>query len=129
MSGGAKRVRPGEATVSGYATTIGLSAFLLFLIQPMIAKLLLPGGWTPIPSGGRYAASPSGGRITTGAAPSEGPVPGEIQGQAATGSWKSPPQCFLQMKFSILTGSEGLSLAVSAGVAPSSDACVRCVLK
>ncbi len=74
VSGGAKRVRPGEATVSGYATTIGLSAFLLFLIQPMIAKLLLPGGWTPIPSGGRYAASPSGGRITTGAAPSEGPT-------------------------------------------------------
>jgi len=40
-------------------------------------------------------------------------VPGEIQGQAATGIWGSSPQRFFHLKLSRLTGSEGLSPADS----------------
>jgi hypothetical protein len=55
--------------------------------------------------------------------------PWRIGIHAATGSSKRPPQCFSQVKLRSVAGCVTTLPHLSAGVSPSSDACVREWLK
>ncbi len=55
--------------------------------------------------------------------------PWRIRTHAATGSSNRPPQCFAQVKLRSVAGCVTSQPLLSAGVSPSSDACVREWLK